>query len=103
MNKRRSPRILSGPESVVRLRSIDGAVLRAPLLDQSVDGIAIQAGRTCNFQSGDHVEVQIGGRWEEAIVMTAERRGVQTRLGIKWLAEYQEPLDELAGFGNAQP
>ena len=95
MDKRRAPRLLPGPESTVDLRLLDGgSTIHALLLDQSVDGIAVQAGRRSTLAAGDSVQIRIGEHWEEAVVVSSERKGVLVRVGIKWRAEYQEPLLE---------
>lgn len=92
MDQRRSPRILPGPDSMIELRSTEsGTAFRGPLLDQSVDGIAIQLGRTCQLAPGDTVVVQVGSRWEEATVVSTTSKGLTTRVGLHWMEQYQEP------------
>ncbi|MBC8356523.1 MAG: hypothetical protein H8E66_31470 [Planctomycetes bacterium] len=88
MNKRSSPRLLPGPDtSMISLRKHNSEeVIRGYLLDQSVDGLALQLGRRCSVELDENIEVLVGDSWEPAIVTSAKRQGIVNRVGLRWVA-----------------
>lgn len=70
-----------------------GMTLRASVVDQSVDGLAIQLGRRCHVETHERVDVLLGETWEPATVTSTTRQGIAHRVGLRWLAQRDE-LDE---------
>lgn len=87
MNQRRSPRLLPGPDnSTITLRKANTEqTLSGSLLDQSVDGIAVQLGRRCELANNDQVEVLVGNQWEPATISSTKRQGIAYRVGLCWV------------------
>jgi len=69
----------------------DEPSFRAILLDESVDGIAVQIGRGIVVRENDTVEIFNGSEWEPALVTRVARRRTGQQLGLRWLRKFKEP------------
>ena len=82
---RKWDRLLPGPQSgKVRFRTRDQTVRVAFLLDESVDGIALQLQNGTELTVGQIVEVSWSGMARGAVVRSVVQHGIFYRVGLQW-------------------
>lgn len=98
MNHRRAQRVLRGPEAsfVTIHRTINEIAIQGTLLDESVDGIAVQLGRRCELTPNEVVDVLVGMVAGTATVTSVDQQGIAHRIGLRWLESRNDIEAELS-------